>query len=66
MIHLTTEQFLTGYLLGALAGAGVFLHADRNGSRHATAWACAVFLVIYLALPLYLIHVYRLRRRAQR
>jgi hypothetical protein len=45
-----------------VAGAAVFLHADRNGSRHPTLWAISVFLFLGLALPLYALHVYRQRR----
>jgi hypothetical protein len=40
----------------------VFLHADRNGSRHPTAWAIAVFF-IPLVLAIYFIRVYRIRKQ---
>lgn len=40
----------------------VFLHADRNGSRHATAWAISVFF-IPLVLAVYFVRVYRIGKR---
>jgi hypothetical protein len=40
----------------------VFLHADRNGSRHPTAWAISVFF-IPLVLAVYFIRFHRIRRR---
>jgi hypothetical protein len=49
-------------VIGAIAGAVVFLHADRHGNRHPTAWAIAVFLFPILALA-YVYHVRRARRR---
>ena len=61
--HLSTGQFLAAYLVAALVGAAVFLHADRNGSRHPTAWAVSVFLFLGIALPVYVLHVVRSRRR---
>lgn len=59
---MTTAQFLTAYVVGAIAGGLVFLHADRNGSKHATAWAIAVFL-----LPIsVVVYIFRNRRRQGR
>jgi F0F1-type ATP synthase assembly protein I len=43
----------------------VFLHADRHRVAHSTAWGIGVFLVLGLALPLYVIHYLR-QRGAQR
>lgn len=63
MTHPSTAQFLVGFVIAAVAGAAVFLHADRHGSRHPTAWASAVFLFLAIALPVYLFHVFRTRRR---
>jgi hypothetical protein len=59
--HLTTGQFLVAYIIGAVGGIAVFLHADRNGSRHATAWAIAVFL-LPITVVIYVVRVYRTRR----
>jgi len=61
--HPTTPQFLIGFAFAAVAGAVVWIHADRNGSKHATAWAMSVVLFLAIALPVYVIHVRRLRNR---
>jgi len=66
MTHPSTAQFLIAFAIAAVAGAAVFLHADRHGSKHATAWACSVFLFLGLALPVYLVHVRLARSRAKR
>lgn len=63
VIHPTTERFLAEFVIGAVAGAIVFLHADRNGSRHPTAWACATFVLPVVVVLVYLYHVRRARRR---
>jgi hypothetical protein len=65
-VELSTGQFLVAFTVAALAGAATFLHADRNGSRHPTAWAISVFLVLGVALPVYVVHTIRTRRRARR
>ena len=44
----------------------VFLHADRSGSRHPTAWGISVFLFLAVGLPVYLIHVRRTRTSQRR
>jgi hypothetical protein len=61
--HPTTAQFLVGFAIAAIVGAGVWIHADRNGSKHPTAWAMAVVLFLAVAFPVYVIHVRRRRRR---
>jgi len=40
----------------------VFFHAERNEIGHPSAWASAVFLFLAIALPLYFVHVRRVRR----
>jgi hypothetical protein len=65
MPELTTGQFLVAFTLAAVAGALVFLHADRRGSKHPTAWAIGVFLFLGIALPVYVIHAVRNGRRAR-
>lgn len=61
--HLSTGQFLAAWAIAAVAAAGVFTHADKRGSRHATAWGVCVFLFLAIALPVYVIHV-AVQRRA--
>jgi len=60
-MDLTTPEFLFAWALAGGAAIGVFLHANRKGVPHATAWGAGVFLILALALPLYVIH-YRRRR----
>ena len=61
--EISTAQFLVAYAIATVAGVAVFLHADRHGSRHTTAWGIGVFLFLGLVLPIYVIHVLRTRRR---
>jgi len=60
--HPTTAQFLVAFAIAALVGAAVFLHADKNGIKHPTAWAFSVFLFLAVALPVYWLYWARLRR----
>jgi membrane protein implicated in regulation of membrane protease activity len=59
----TNAEFLLAFAFLAVIGGAVWVHADRNGSRHPTAWAMSVVLFLAVALPAYLIHVRRTRRR---
>ena len=64
---MTFEELSTGQVLFALALAaalsiGVFLHADKRGNKHATAWGIGVFLFAGLFLPLYAYRVWRAGR----
>jgi Flp pilus assembly protein TadB len=58
----TTAEFLAAFLIAAGAGTAVFFHAERNRIKYPSAWASAVFLFLAVALPLYLLHVRRVRR----
>jgi hypothetical protein len=53
---LTTPTFLIAWALDTTAAILVFLHANKRGSRHATAWGISVFLALGLALPIYVVH----------
>jgi hypothetical protein len=64
-MELTAPQFLVAWALAGAAAIVVFLHADRRGVGHATAWGIGVFLFLVLFLPLYVIH-YRRQQRARR
>jgi hypothetical protein len=59
-MQLTMAEFLVAWALAGGASIGVFLHANRHGVAHATAWASGVFLFLGLVLPLY---IFRYRRR---
>jgi hypothetical protein len=52
----TTATFLIAWALDTTAAILIFLHANKRGSRHATAWGISVFLALGLALPIYVLH----------
>jgi 4-amino-4-deoxy-L-arabinose transferase-like glycosyltransferase len=62
MHPLTTPEFLAAFVLAAGVGTAVFFHAERNKIKHPSAWASVVFLFLAVGLPLYLLHVRRVRR----
>jgi len=62
MSNPSTAEFLVAFVLAACAGTAVFFHAERNQIRHPSGWASAVFLFLVFALPLYVLHVRRVRR----
>jgi Flp pilus assembly protein TadB len=62
MKPLTTPEFLAAFILAAGAGTAVFFHAERNRIKHPSAWASVVFLFLAVGLPLYLLHVRRVRK----
>jgi hypothetical protein len=64
-VELSTPQFLDAWAHAGGAATAVFLHAERHSVGHATAWGIGVFLVLGLALPLYIIH-YRRQRGSRR
>ncbi len=41
----------------------VFTHAQRHGSKHATAWGVAAFLAAGIVVPVYFVRYWLLRRR---
>lgn len=53
---LTTPTFMVAWALDTTAAILIFLHANKRGSRHATAWGISVFLALGLALPIYIVH----------
>jgi Flp pilus assembly protein TadB len=58
----SNQQFLIAFIVAALAGTGVFFHAERNRIKHPSAWASFVFLLLIVGLPAYAFHVRRVRR----
>ena len=63
MAEYSSAQFLVAILLAAAAGSAVFFHAERNKIKHPSAWASAVFLFLVIGLPLYALHVRRVRKQ---
>ena len=59
--ELSPIQFLIAVTLAALLAMAVFAHASKHGSRHATAWGVATFLLAGIVVPVYFIR-YWLRR----
>jgi ABC-type Mn2+/Zn2+ transport system permease subunit len=54
-----TPTFLIAWTIATAAAILVFLHANKQGSRHPTAWGISVFLALGLALPVYVVHARR-------
>ena len=63
MVRFNSPQFLFGFAIAAVVGGAVWIHADRNGSKHPTAWALSVTFFLAIALPVYLIRNRWLRRK---
>lgn len=63
MYRLTFGEFLIVTVLAAAASMAVFAHADKNGSKHATAWGIATFLAAGIVVPAYFIRYWLSRRR---
>lgn len=55
------QRFLVLLTLSAVFAMVVFAHASKHGSRHATAWGVATFLLAGIVVPVYFIR-YLLRR----
>ena len=43
---------------------GIFWHADKHGSKHATAWGVSAFLFAGVVVPAYFVNYFVTRRRA--
>jgi hypothetical protein len=57
-------DFLIAVVLAAGLAMLLFRHADKHGSRHATAWGIFTFLAVAIAIPLYFLNYWlRARRR---
>jgi hypothetical protein len=63
---ISNAQFLVAYSVATVVGVAVFLHADRHGSKRASAWGIGVFLFLGVVLPIYIVHARRARRGAAR
>ena len=60
---LSFAQFAIAVVGAALLAMAIFRHADRHGSRHATAWGLFTFLFALAAIPLYLLCYWAAKRR---
>jgi uncharacterized membrane protein YdjX (TVP38/TMEM64 family) len=60
--ELSPLEFLIALVLLSLLSMAVFAHANRHGSRHATAWGVATFLFAGIVVPLYFVRHWLLSR----
>ena len=51
-------------MLAGLISAAIFWHADKRGSKHATAWGICTFLFAGVTVPVYVVHYFATRRAA--
>jgi drug/metabolite transporter (DMT)-like permease len=49
-------DFVIAVVFAAGLAMLIFRHADRHGSRHATAWGLFTFLAALIAIPLYFLN----------
>jgi quinol-cytochrome oxidoreductase complex cytochrome b subunit len=61
--NLSFAQFAIAVVGAALLAMFIFRHADRHGSRHATAWGLFTFLFALAAIPLYFFNYWLANRR---
>ena len=64
MVLPSPGQFLFLVAVWTVAALVVFRHADKHGSKRATAWGIAAFLAAGVAVPVYFIR-YWLRNRGR-
>jgi hypothetical protein len=57
--------FVIAVAIAACISMGVFGHASKNGSQHATAWGVGAFLAAGVVVPLYFLRFW-LARKAPR
>ena len=60
--NLSAGEAVALLLVWSAAFLLVFIHAQRHGSKHATAWGVAAFLAAGIVVPVYFVR-YWLRRR---
>jgi hypothetical protein len=60
---LSQGELVALLLVWAAAFLVVFLHAQRHGSKHATAWGVAAFLAAGVVVPIYFVRYWLRRRR---
>jgi hypothetical protein len=60
--NLDPLEFGVALVLASLLAMAVFAHANRHGSRHATAWGIATFLFAGIVVPFYFLRFWLLSR----
>jgi len=55
----STPTFLVMWTVWTVCATLVFLHANKSGSKHATAWGIGVFFAFAIVLPVYVFHSWR-------
>ena len=63
MAELSPGAFLFAVAIAAACSLLVFRHADRHGSKHATAWGVGAFLLAGVVVPLYFLRYWLRTRR---
>ena len=63
LTDLSPGEFVIVVMIAAGLSMAVFRHAERRGSRHATAWGVGVFLLAGIVVPLYVLHAWLDGRR---
>ena len=58
-------NFLIAVVIAAGLAMVIFRHAERHGSRHATAWGLFTFLAALIVIPLYFLNYWRRKNRDQ-
>jgi hypothetical protein len=61
--NISPGAFVLTLVISALLSLGVFWHASKNGSKHATAWGIGTFLFAGIILPVYVIYYLVTSRR---
>lgn len=61
--NLSAGEIAALLLVWSAAFLLVFLHAQRHGSKHATAWGIAAFLAAGIVVPVYFVRYWLRRRR---
>ena len=59
MANLSTADIVFAWAVASSVAVAVFLHANKRGSKHATAWGIGVFLFLAIVLPVYVVHSLR-------
>jgi hypothetical protein len=54
--------FVIAVAIAACISMGVFGHASKNGSQHATAWGVGAFLAAGVVVPLYFLRFWLARK----